>query len=270
MSTESPGPRRSTHSEMPMAYGAIGASAAPDLLRFPPADSTPYEESVQLGSGSERFLTAANLLMTWGAQRVAGVDVIDIEAGDAGEYAGIVFAEDGTPELGASPEDLFTPEGEPYLLPGTTASFVVPGKEPRRIMVVSTVVESTALGFSWGDRDQVPGFGEQQIVVEHRPDGTVWAVVRGFAFASATGLLAGRKEKTLKREIMDLAKSFVAALEPGAALRAEDVAQEESAQDAPTQHDSSQQDPREASEVVEGEIEPESNESIPPASATEE
>lgn len=221
MSAEAPGPRRSTHTEMPVAYSAIGASAAPDLLRFPPAETTPYEEIVQLGSGSERFLTAANLLMTWGAQRVAGVEVTDIEVGDSGDYAGIVFAEDGTPELGAAPEDLFTPDGEPYLQPGMTASFVVPGGVSRRIMVISTVIEATRLGFSWGDRDQLAGYGEQQILVEHRQDGTVWAVARGFAFAPATGLLAGRKQKAVMREVVDLAKSFITALEPGAALRAE-------------------------------------------------
>ena len=79
MSVDAPGPRRSNHSEMPVAYAAIGASGAPDLMRFPPEGSSPYEVELQLGSGEERFLTAANLLMTWNAQRAAGVEVSGIE-----------------------------------------------------------------------------------------------------------------------------------------------------------------------------------------------
>lgn len=220
MSDSTPAPRRSTHTSMPVAYAAIGASSAPDLLRFPPAGSAPYEESLQLGSGAERFLTAANLLMTWGAQRAAGIEVVDVELGAAGEYTGVQFTEEGTPELGAAAEDLFTPEGEPYLRPGTTASFVADGDEPRRVLVVSTVVEPRRIGFTWGDRDEVAGCGEQCIVVEHRDDGTVWAVVRGFAFLQASGLMAGLRQKFELRDVVERAQAFLAALAPGAAIRA--------------------------------------------------
>uniref|UniRef100_UPI003A8AA855 DUF1990 family protein n=1 Tax=Leucobacter sp. BZR 635 TaxID=3378705 RepID=UPI003A8AA855 len=145
---------------MPVAYAAIGASGAADLLRFPPAGSTPYEESLQLGSGQERFLTAANLLMTWGAHRAAGVDVADVERGEQGEYLGVQFGNGGTPELGDEPEELFSPEGEAYILPGTTATLTAQGKSARPIMVISTVDEPQRLGFAWGDREEAAGFGE--------------------------------------------------------------------------------------------------------------
>ena len=219
MSEAAPGPRRSTHTDMPIAYGAIGASAAPDLLRFPPAESTPYEEEVQLGSGPERFLTAANLLMTWGAQRVAGVEVLDIESGEPGDYSGVTFTEDGTPEINTPPEELFTPEGEPYLQPGSTATFKIDGGVSRRIMVVSTTIEPRKLGFSWGDCEEVPGFGEQQLLVEHRSDGTVWAIARGFAFIKPPGVLGGLKQRSIHRDVLALAQSFLDALLPGAAIR---------------------------------------------------
>lgn len=203
---------------MPLAYAAIGASDAPDLLRFPPVDSTPYEEELQLGSGDDRFQTAANLLMTWGAQRAAGVEVVDIEQAATLDYSGVQFT-DGVPELGAAPEHLFSPEGEPYLAAGTAATFQTADGDTRRIMVVSTVIEPRRLGFTWGDRDEVAGFGEQLIAVEHRGDGTVWAVVRGFAFMQATGLLAGRKQRAELREVIEQAQAFLAALAPGAAIR---------------------------------------------------
>ncbi|MGO3146523.1 MAG: DUF1990 family protein [Leucobacter sp.] len=219
MSAEPKGPRRSNHATMPVAYAAIGASSAPDLMRFPPADSTPYEESLQLGSGSQRFHLAANLLMTWGAQRVAGVEVTEIEAGDASEYPGVHFTEAGTPEVGAAREELFTPEGEPYLVPGTTASFSMKRKKQRRVLIVSTVIETHRLGFVWGDRDEVPGYGEQQLTVELREDGTVWAIARGFAYQPNSKLVAGLTQRANVREVVAQAQTFLEALSPGAAIR---------------------------------------------------
>lgn len=204
---------------MPVAYAAIGASGAPDLVRFPPEDSTPYEYALQLGSGSERFLTAVNLLMTWGAQRAAGLEVADIELGETTDYTGVHFTEAGVPELGADPEELFTPEGDAYIRPGTTAALVGKAAEPRRIMVLSTVVEQRRLGFTWGDRDRVPGYGEQQLFVEHRGDGTVWAVARGFAFLTSTGLMAGKKQRAELKAVGELANAFLEGLAPGAAIR---------------------------------------------------
>lgn len=219
MNAVDPRPRRSNHTEMPVAYAAIGASGAPDLMRFPPDGSTPYEEALQLGSGAERFLTAANLLMTWGAQRAAGVDVVDVELGEPFDYTGIHFAEDGQPEVKDEPEELFSPEGEPYVQPGTRATFKLGDAKDRRIMVISTIVEQRRLGFTWGDRDESPGLGEQLLFVEHRDDGTVWAIARGFAFPQSSGLMSGIKQRAELREVLERAQAFLAALAPGAALR---------------------------------------------------
>lgn len=204
---------------MPVAYAAIGAAAAPDLMRFPPESSTPYEEVLQLGSGSERFLTAANLLMTWGAQRAAGLEITDVERGEPIEYVGVQFGDGGTPEMGDTPEELFSPEGEAYILPGTTASFAKGGAASRRVMVISTIDEPQRLGFAWGDRDQVPGYGEQLLFVEQRADGTVWAVARGFTFLTSSGLMAGLKQRSELRDVVEQAQAFLAALAPGAAIR---------------------------------------------------
>lgn len=188
-------------------------------MRFPPKGSTPYEEALQLGSGSDRFLTAANLLMTWGAQRAAGTEVTDIELGEVPEYTGVHFGEGGLPEVGAAPEDLFSPEGDPYVRPGTTATFVAAGQAPRPIMVISTIVEQKRLGFTWGDREKIGGHGEQLLFVEQRIDGTVWAVIRGFAFLSNGGLLSGLKQRGELKSVTAQVAAFLDALTPGAAIR---------------------------------------------------
>lgn len=220
---DQPAPRRATHVTMPVAYAAIGASGAPDLLRFPPEGSSPYEEVLQLGSGSERFLKAANLLMTWGAQRAAGIEVVDIERGGTETYQGVMFSDDGVPEPAADPEELFSPDGEPYILPGTRATLLLPNgrKDPERreVLVVATINEPRRLGFAWGDCNEDPGFGEQLITVEHRADGSVWAVARGFVYLGGTRVLAGMKHKAELRDVVERAQSFLAALAPGAALR---------------------------------------------------
>lgn len=203
---------------MPVAYAAIGASASPDLMRFPPEGSSPFEEELQLGSGPERFLASANLLMTWGAQRAAGYDIVDVERGETEPYAGVNFSDSGVPEAAADPEELFNVEGEPYILPGTTVTLVTP-TERRRILVVSTINEPRRQGFLWGDCDEYPGYGEQLLVIEHRADGTVWAVARGFAYLQSAGLLAGRKQKAELRDVVERAHNYLAGLAPGAALR---------------------------------------------------
>nr|MBP6685782.1 DUF1990 family protein [Leucobacter sp.] len=138
---------------------------------------------------------------------------------EPGEYLGVQFNAGGTPELGDEPEELFSPEGVAYIQPGTTATLAPAGKNARPIMVISTVDEPQRLGFAWGDREEVPGFGEQLITVEQRTDGTVWAVVRGFTFLTKSGLMAGIKQRAELRDVVEQAQACIAALAPGAALR---------------------------------------------------
>lgn len=208
-------PKRSSHVEMPVAYAAVGASKLPDLMRFPPEGSTPYEEELRLGSGQERFLLASNLLMTWGAQRGGGVSVEEVVRGPGVLYAGPSFGDDGTPEAAESVEEHFGPDGEPYLVAGTTATLRAEGREPRGVLVVYTVDEDRRVGFAWGTSDENGAVGEQLFVVEHRDDDTVWAIARGFLFAPKSGLL-GVKGRSAIRTAIDAATEQLAALAPGA------------------------------------------------------
>lgn len=208
-------PKRSSHVEMPVAYAAVGASKQADLMRFPPEGSTPYEEELRLGSGAERFLLASNLLMTWGAQRGGGVRVEDVVRGAGALYTGPSFDDSGAPQAADAVEEHFGPDGEPYLVSGTTATLRAEGQDPRAVLVVYTVDEERRVGFAWGTGDERGAVGEQLFVVEHRDDDTVWAVARGFLFAPKSGLL-GLKGRTAIRIAIDAAREQIASLAPGA------------------------------------------------------
>ncbi|MGJ0204705.1 DUF1990 domain-containing protein [Leucobacter sp. gxy201] len=213
------GGRRSSHVGMPAAYASIGATRDPDLLRFPPEGSTPYEEEQRLGSGEERFLSASSLLMTWGAQRGAGMTVEVVERGPDDEYEGVEFDEHGVAQAAAPREDTFGPDGEPYLNAGTSADIALQGGIARRVLIVYTVDEERRVGFAWGTGDELGAIGEQRFVVERRDDDTVWAVARGFLTPAKNGLL-GLKARADLRAAIDAVKLQIGALAPGAAATA--------------------------------------------------
>ena len=227
--------RRSTHVEHEVVYAAVGASAAPDLLRFPPEGATPYAEELRLGSGADRFLIASSLLMTWGAQRGAGIQVTDIDAGDGGHYDPVVIGDDGVPQPAAEREDRFGPDGEPFLTAGTTVRLVWEDakRADRRYRVVYIVDEPRRAGFAWGSADAEGAVGEEVFVVEHREDDTVWATVRGFVWAPAAGLL-GVKGRSVVKQAVQESRDQLAALAPGggaaAAVAAESPAVADSAE----------------------------------------
>ena len=201
---------------MPVAYGAVGASKAPDLLKFPPADTTPFEESVRLGSGHDRFVTASTTLMTWGAQKRAGYRVFDIEPGDGGNYTGVSFNAQGEPIPATQPESHFGPDGEPYLTVGTRVSVARGEKDaPRTMLVIYVVDEARRTGFAWGSTSSEHVIGEERFTVEHRTDDSVWAVARGFVAAPDTGLL-GIKGRNTVRDAIEAVKKQIEALVPGA------------------------------------------------------
>lgn len=213
------GVRRSSHVGMPAAYASIGATRDPDLLRFPPEGSTPYEEELRLGSGEERFIAASSLLMTWGAQRGAGMTVEVVERGPDDEYEGVEFDEHGVAQAAAPREDTFGPDGEPYLNAGTSANVALQGGDARRVLIVYTVDEERRVGFAWGTGDELGAVGEQRFVVERRDDDTVWAVARGFLTPAKNGLL-GLKARADLRAAIDAVKLQLGALAPGAAASA--------------------------------------------------
>lgn len=210
------GNRRSTHVDTPVAYAAVGASKAPDLMRFPPTGMTPYEEALQLGSGQERFIAASSVLMTWGAQRAIGADVRDIDRGANDDYIGPEFDDDGQAQAAGEREEHFGPDGEPYVVAGTTAVIEFAGQKPQKVLVVYTIEEDHRFGFAWGTNDEGGALGEQLFMIEHREDGTVWAIARGLLAPSKNGLL-GLKGRSNVKDTISSAKAQIEALAPGAA-----------------------------------------------------
>ncbi|MEB4616657.1 DUF1990 family protein [Leucobacter sp. M11] len=192
--------RRASHVDLAVSYGAVGASNDPSVLRYPPEGSTPYAEEVRLGSGQERFIAASSALMTWGAQRGAGIEVTELVEGAGSEYPGIAFNEAGDPvSAGAVEETQYAPTGERFVTAGTSATLVWAGKrEPRRVRVVYVVDEKHRVGFAMGTADESGAVGEELFLVERRPDGSVWATVRGFLTAPSNGLLGIKGKGIIK------------------------------------------------------------------------
>ena len=254
MSKDQPA-RRSSHVEMPVAYAAVGASKDPDIVRYPPEGMTPYEEELRLGSGQERFLIASSLLMTWGAQRGSGVRVTDIVRGAGSEYVGPSFNGDGMPEAAGAVEEQFGPDGEPYIVAGTTAVLHFEGQDPRNVLVVYTVDEERRVGFAWGTGDEAGAVGEQLFLIEFRADDTVWAVARGFVAAPKNGLL-GLRGRADVRAALDAVKRGIAALAHGAqpvpdlgpAVQAETPAAEPAVDAAPDAEPEAAPEPVQATE----------------------
>lgn len=224
--------RRASHIEVPATYASVGASNAPDLMRFPPAGTTPFEDAVRLGSGQDRFTIASSALMTWAAPRGAGLIVDEITVGDGGTYAGIEFDERGTPVTPGAAEQSFGPDGEPFITAGTTARISSSdGKESRSIRVVYVVDDPRRIGLAIGFMDESGAIGESLYCVEHRADDSVWATVRGFLVAPASGLL-GIKGRAQLKKAMDGARDQLRALLPVAAIGVETAVEAEAETEA--------------------------------------
>ena len=183
--------RRSTFTDQPVTYGAVGGTQAADLLYYPPRGYRPLEREVRLGSGEERFESAAAVLMTWGVQRGSGIQVSDVHEGTGVQYEGIEYNPDGSPRRMREhrvAEDVFAEDGSPYIRNGMTAQLRVPFGPfhmAAPIRVVYVLDEPMRRGFAYGTLQGHPQSGEEAFLVELRDDGTVWFVLRAFSQPSS-------------------------------------------------------------------------------------
>jgi len=210
--------RRSTFTDQSVTYGAIGATLAPDLLRYPPAGYRPAEDAVRLGSGAERFERAAEALMTWGIQKGAGFEVTEISAGTGAQYPGIVYDADGAPlaeQPGARSEDRFAADGTPFIAAGMTATLRRKARfrtHSTPVLVVYVVDEPGRIGFAYGTTADGPESGEESFILEHRDDDTVWLTIRSLlgTAGGARRVLAPRQ----RRKRRELTRVELRALHP--------------------------------------------------------
>ena len=87
--------RRGTFRDETVDYAAVGATQAADLMHFPPERSIPAEESWRIGSGEARFETAGDALLSWAAQRGAGLTLSDVRPAAGPMYSGVSFDAEG-------------------------------------------------------------------------------------------------------------------------------------------------------------------------------
>jgi uncharacterized protein (UPF0548 family) len=179
--------RRSTFTDQPVTYGAVGGTQAPDLLYYPPKGYRPLIREARLGSGEERFQTAAASLMTWGVQRGSGITVTDAREGTGVQYEGVIFNPDGSPaklQEHRQSEAIFAEDGSPYIVNGMTAVLKIPFwpiHVSAPVRVVYVIDEQNRVGFAYGTLHGHPESGEEAFIVEQRDDGSVWFVVRALS-----------------------------------------------------------------------------------------
>jgi len=173
-------------------YAAIGATARPDVVAFPPTGFKSAEYRHRIGSGAHRFDLAGRALMTWGALRSAGWRVEDVRAEPA-----------TSSPRGAGP--LFLEDGTPWITPGMTAS--VSATEPvvasGRLKVLSIVDEPGRIGFVAGSMTGHTEVGERFLVVEHDLDDGVYVTLRSLweATPSRLGRFARNSADVLQRKV---------------------------------------------------------------------
>jgi uncharacterized protein (UPF0548 family) len=210
--------RRSTFTDQPVTYAAVGATLAPDLAQHPPKGYRPRVRSVRLGSGDDRFATSSRALMTWGVQLGSGVEVTHVDPGTGEQYAGVRFAEDGTPqrlEPHQGTEAVFDEDGHPYISNGMTANLRVPFgpfhvNAPVRVVYV--IDEEHRAGFGYGTMHGHPLQGEESFVVEQREDNSVWLTMR--SFSRAAGGVRTVVAPIVLASQAQLAKRYLRALHP--------------------------------------------------------
>lgn len=183
--------RRATHTETQTTYGQVGATQAPDLLQYPPAGFRPVEYRTRIGHGDARFEAAWAAIMTWKVQERSGITVRidDVPAVDEGAYTPVTFDDQGNPldpadYAAPTGESHFSPEGEPFLTAGTTATLEIKafGRTTHApVRVVYVIDEPTRKGFAYGTLEGHPESGEESWVIDQTDDGSVWLTVRAFS-----------------------------------------------------------------------------------------
>lgn len=173
--------------ERAVTYGAVGATKAPDLLRYPPKGFRPIERRVRIGHGAERWEHAWTQTMTWGIQRNSGIRVRPLDAPDevrAATYTPVGFSAGGEPlrAAGLEGEQHYTAAGDTLLRPGDTVVMRI-GLWPRDVpcRVIYVVDEPDRKGFAYGTLPGHPERGEEAFVVERTDDDSVWLTIRAFS-----------------------------------------------------------------------------------------
>jgi uncharacterized protein (UPF0548 family) len=209
--------RRGTFRDETVDYAAVGATHAPDLMQYPPERSIPAEETWRLGSGEERFRTAGDALLSWTAQRAAGLSVEDVRPASGPAYAGVSFDADGAPIAPSKREveQRFDAEGTPFAGPGMTLRLrgrVSGMRADAELRVISVTEEARRIGLVLGTVGGSVVSGEELFEIEWRDDDSVWFTVR--AFDAPSSVLYRIVPGLLKRRRKELFARYLRAISP--------------------------------------------------------
>ncbi|MBD8024023.1 DUF1990 family protein [Microbacterium gallinarum] len=202
--------RRGNFRDDTVDYAAVGATQAADLMHYPPERSIPAEESWRIGSGEARFLGAGEALMSWTAQRGAGLTVKDVRPAAGPMYSGVSFDGEGNPIAPSRSEsDLrYDADGTPYVGAGTTIR--VDGRvrglrADAELRVIFAVEEPRRIGFALGTVGDSVVSGEESFMLEWHDNDEVWFTVRAFDAPSSfvyrllPGLIRRRRRELFTR-----------------------------------------------------------------------
>lgn len=209
--------RRGTFRDDTVDYAAVGATHAPDLMQYPPERSVPAESSWRLGSGEERFRTAGDALLSWTAQRAAGLSVEDVRPASGPAYAGVSFDAEGTPIAPSKREveQRFDAEGTPFAGPGMTLRLrgrVAGMRADAELRVISVTEEARRIGLVLGTVGGSVVSGEELFEIERRDDDAVWFTVR--AFDAPNSVIYRLVPGLLKRRRKELFARYLRAISP--------------------------------------------------------
>ncbi|GAA2924462.1 hypothetical protein GCM10010458_02330 [Microbacterium luteolum] len=210
--------RRGTFRDDTVDYAAVGATHAPDLMQYPPERSIPAEDSWRIGSGAERFQTAGEALLSWTAQRAAGLSVDDLRPAPGPAYAGVSFDAEGNP-IAPSKHDVeprYDAEGTPFVGAGMTLHLkgrIGGMRADSELRVISVTEETRRIGFVLGTVGGSVVSGEESFDVEWREDNDeVWFTVR--AFDAPNSLLYRTVPALVKRRRRELFARYLRAISP--------------------------------------------------------
>lgn len=210
--------RRGTFREGTVDYAAVGATHAPDLMQYPPENSIPAENSWRIGSGEQRFRATGESLLSWTAQRAAGLELDDVRPAAATGYAGVSFDAEGAPIAPnkVQSEQRFDAAGTPFVAPGMTLK--VRGRvggmsADAELRVISVTEEPRRIGFVLGTVGGSVVSGEEAFDVDWREDSDeVWFTVR--AFDAPAAVLYRTVPALIKRRRRELFARYLRAISP--------------------------------------------------------
>jgi uncharacterized protein (UPF0548 family) len=175
--------------QVPVTYGAVGATQADDLLIYPPKGYRPLERRVRIGHGDARWVFASTETLSWGIQRRSGLRVEAQPApaeATVATYTPVAFDAGGTPVqpavIGEGGETVYAADGTALVRPGDVARLRMalwPFRIPVRVVYV--IDEPARRGFAYGTLPGHPERGEEAFVVERSADDSVWLVIRAFS-----------------------------------------------------------------------------------------